>query len=199
MQSRPIECRIPTSGVALWLRAAALACAMLCGAIGTAVSAAGTASAPSQATVLNPLSLVKTADLDFGNIITPSTAGTVVLVPTSSPSCSVTGGLVHSGACQPAAFYGYGTDGGMVSINRPNAPITISNGSQTMTIIPVTFDGDPNLTYVSGNPNGNGALRYRINSASGLFSFRIGGTLNVSAGQAPGVYTGTFSVSIHYQ
>jgi len=35
-------------------------------------------------------------------------------------------------------------------------------------------------------------------SAGGADTFTIGGTLNVSAGQAPVLYTGTFNVTVAY-
>jgi hypothetical protein len=42
-------------------------------------------------------------------------------------------------------------------------------------------------------------VRYRIDSPSGAFAFRVGGTLNVNPGQTVGVYTGSFAVQINYQ
>jgi hypothetical protein len=149
--------------------------------------------------ILTPLSIVKGADLDFGGIVRPSSAGTVILAPTPVPTCTTTGGLIRTGPCQPAAFYGYGSPNQVIRINQPNWPLVVSNGAQTMTITGRVLNGDPNLVHVSGNPNGNGSVRYRIVSANGLFSFRIGGTLNVAANQAYGVYTGTFSVTVDYQ
>lgn len=154
---------------------------------------------PADALILTPLVLVKGDDLIFGDIVRPAGAGTVILTPTPIASCATTGGLVRVGTCQAASFSGWGAADQVVRINLPNAPITISNGAQTMTISPRTFDGDPNLSHVSGNPNANGSVRYRIVSSDGTFSFRIGGTLNVGANQAPGQYTGTFTVTVAYQ
>ena len=52
----------------------------------------------------------------------------------------------------------------------------------------------------NGNGNGNGGgPRFEIASNSGIFTFRVGARLNVGANQAPGVYTGTFPVTVIYQ
>jgi Domain of unknown function (DUF4402) len=40
--------------------------------------------------------------------------------------------------------------------------------------------------------------RFRINSATGVFAFPVGATLDVAANQAPGKYTGTWSITLNY-
>lgn len=177
-------------------RLGAAICACIAASIG-APAAADTAAAPAQVTLVTPLSLVKTADMVFGDIVMPGAAGTVVLSPASG--CTTTGGLIRTGACQAAAFTGSGSANQVVRVNLPNFPITISNGSQTMSISNRTFDPGSDLTLVSGNPNSNGVVRYRIIPASGTFTFRIGGTLQVNANQPAGTYTGSFSVTLDYQ
>ena len=179
------------------LVATALALAVCFGA--SAVHAQSTDTATSEALILTPLSIVKGADLDFGGIVRPAGAGTVILTPTPVTTCTTTGGLIRTGTCQAAAFYGYGAPNQIIRLNQPNWPLIVSNGAQTMSITGRTLDGDPNLVHVSGNPNGNGSVRYRIVSVDGLFSFRIGGTLSVAANQALGLYSGTFSVTVDYQ
>src|SRR5690242_9276230 len=104
MLPRPAMTSLP--GIRAWLRLAATFCA--CAIAGTAVpAAAGTVASQTQASIVTPLSLVKTADMNFGNIAMPGAPGTVVLAPAST--CTTTGGLVHTGACQAAAFAGSGT------------------------------------------------------------------------------------------
>jgi hypothetical protein len=180
-------------------RAGAILCAMLFGASPSVAWAGLVATAPSEAVVVTPLSLVKESDMDFGKIIQPTAPGTVVLTPTVTPTCTVTGGLIRTSTCQAAQFWGLGSVDRIVNINRPNSPLTISNGAQTMNITNITIDTGTDLTYVSGNLSGNGVVRYKIAAPGGLFGFRLGGTLNVAANQAPGLYTATFQVSIQYQ
>lgn len=199
MWSRSVVSRLLAGRTARWLRRSALVCLPAATAIATPACAKVAANVSSRALIIEPLSLVKNQDLDFGKIASPAATGTIVLIPTPVASCSTTNGIVRTGTCRAAEFYGYGTSGRLVNINRPNAPIVISNGSQTMNITNVTLNGSPDLAYVSGNINGNGVLRYRIASLSGAFSFRIGGTLQVNAGQQAGTYSGTFQVTIMYQ
>lgn len=149
-----------------------------------------------QVGVIAPLSITKLADLDFGDII-PSTGGTVVLSPTVSPTCAVTGAVLQSGICQPASFGGVGAAGQRVRVRRPigNA-ITLTGPGADMTISDITINGDPTLTPVRSNVNWE---RYLIASADGTFVFRVGGTLTINANQAPGLYSGTFDIRIDYQ
>ena len=42
-------------------------------------------------------------------------------------------------------------------------------------------------------------LRFRIRGAGGVFRFLLGATLTVGANQAPGIYTGNYTVILEYQ
>ena len=72
--------------------------------IGFAASsnAQSTASASASATIISPISITKTVDLDFGNVIASGAAGTVVVTPagtrsaTGGASLPVTPGTVTS-------------------------------------------------------------------------------------------------------
>lgn len=160
-------------------------------------------AAPSQAVVVTPLSLINAGSLDFGQVLSPVGAGTVVLTPTSTPICTATGGIIHSGACNAAVFWGLGSHNQVVRLRFPNGrTATLTNQAdptRTMAVTNLTFDGSPSLTYVNGNLASNGFVRHRIADATGIFSFRVGGTLNVARGQVAGRYVGSFVVTIDYQ
>lgn len=180
----------------LGLAAVTASALLLCAAPATAQTVA---QATAEATILEPLTLVNTADMNFGTISSVAGGGTIVMTPSASPSCAPTGGLVHTSVCQPAVFEGLGTPGRNVMLQKP-ASITLTGpGGATMAITSVNLGTAPDLTYVSGNPSSNGFVRYRIDSPSGAFAFRVGGTLNVNPGQTTGVYTGSFTVQINYQ
>jgi len=145
--------------------------------------------------IFGDLSITKVADMDFGNIAGPL-AGTVVMTATASPSCTASTGLVHSGACQPARFGGAGESGRIVRIKQPPGNIiTLTGPGAAMTIDNLVLNGSPGLSLIQAT---SGFSRFRIDSPSGVFDFRLGGTLHVGANQAPGVYTGTFEVTIQY-
>ncbi|EAQ28805.1 hypothetical protein NAP1_14438 [Erythrobacter sp. NAP1] len=176
----------------------AAACGLLAAAMAlpTAAHAQSSDSYDARAAVIEPLSITKLSDLDFGDMVV-TTGGTVVLTPTATATCSTTGGVIHSAECVPATFAGLGQSGQRVRVRRPNGrTITLTGPGTDMTVTNITIDGDPDLVPVRSNPNWE---RYTIGSADGTFIFRVGGTLNVNAGQLPGVYTGTFDIRLDYQ
>lgn len=149
-----------------------------------------------QASLIEPLTITKLEDLDFGDLVV-TTGGTVVLNPTVSPTCTTTGGVIHSAECQPAEFGGSAQTGQRVRVRRPVTRTIILTGPGTdMTVTDITIDGNPDLVRVQSNPNWE---RFLITALDGTFIFRVGGTLNVNPAQAPGVYTGTFDIRLDYQ
>lgn len=165
-------------------------------AVGAPAHAQSSGTYDSMAALVEPLTITKLDDLDFGDLVV-TTGGTVVLTPTASPTCTTTGGVVHSAECQPAVFGGSGQTGQRIRIRRPvGRTITLTGPGADMTVTDITIDGDPDLIPVSSNPNWE---RYTIGAADGTFVFRVGGTLNVNAGQLPGLYTGMFDIRLDYQ
>ena len=146
--------------------------------------------------LIEPLTITKLDDLDFGDLVV-TTGGTVVLTPTATATCVTTGGVIHSAECVPARFGGSGQTGQRVRVRRPiGNTITLTGPGTDMTVTDITINGDPDLIPAQSNPNWE---RYTIGSADGTFILRVGGTLNVNAGQLPGVYTGTFDIRLDYQ
>jgi hypothetical protein len=133
-----------------------------------------TATASTSATIITPIAITKTVDMNFGNVaVSPTIAGTVVLVPAGTRS--KTGGVtlpVTAGTVTAAKFNVTGQTGATYSITLPPADITLSNGTQTMTV--GTFTSTPVAT---------GTL------TGGTEEISVGATLNVAAGQASGLYT----------
>lgn len=159
------------------------------------VMAQATQSVDARATLLGELTLVKSEDLDFGGIA-GTVAGTVAMTASASPACTASAGLAHSGDCQPATFVGKGQNGRIVRIKKPPADrIILSGPGADMTITGLVLDGSPELIAMQQTP---GFSRFRINSATGFFTFRLGGRLNVGANQLGGLYTGTFNIDINY-
>ncbi|BAX80063.1 DUF4402 domain-containing protein [Labilibaculum antarcticum] len=150
-------------------------------------SAAATASA----TIVQPISILQTDDMNFGNVAVQSTAGTVILSP--SAVRSTTGGVtiptVGSGAEQAAAFTVTGEGAYTYVITLPTADYTISDGAENnMTVNAFTCNG------VDTEGVWTGTL------ASGTFALTVGATLNVDASQLAGVYTNEtgFEVTVNY-
>lgn len=170
-----------------------LACAALIAQPATAQTIVANAGA--QAVIVEPLALVKIADLNFGRMAARPTAGTVTVNPNTG-ACTVTGPILHVGGCHFAEFGGQGVRRMRVRIQLPTTITLTGPGGATMTVSALTLGLAPDLTQLPGSP---GNPRYEIASNSGIFVFRVGARLNVGANQAPGVYTGTFNVTVQYQ
>ncbi len=144
------------------------------------------ATSTSTGTIIAPISIQKTIDMNFGNVaVHPTNPGTVVLVPAGTRAA--TGGVTlpaSAGTVSAANFTVTGATGYTYSITLPSAATTVtSSGSNTMTVDAFT-----------SNPSPTGVL------TGGAQTLTVGATLNVAAGQAAGVYvSGTpFTVTVNY-
>lgn len=173
------------------LRGIAACALMMVPAVAAPAYAQQTAQAQSEAIVLRPLSFFKVNDLNFGDIIPSNVAGTVTLEPDGSRSR--TGGVTLAGnGGEPARFAGLG------SLNRE---VNISLGSNTIWLNGPgvrmrarTFEiGSTPTAVLSTSPT-----RFRITSPLGNYNFPVGATLEVGANQAPGDYSGTFTITLNY-
>ena len=154
-------------------------------------TAAPTAAAPvaapepavGRARIHWPATLRRLQDLHFA-YLSVTAAGTAVINP-NTDVMTTTGGVVHiAGLPYAALFEGVAPSRGVVIVRIPTAPITLTRvgGSETMTVSNWTLSGNSRRTVVAQEP----------------FSFKVGGTLYVSAGQAEGYYVGNFTVDIQY-
>lgn len=149
----------------------------------SAHAAAVSANSTGKATILNSLSVVRQADLDFGELVVNGT-GTAVMNPVSGAT-TTTGTITPTGVPgHPAQFTATGSRNSVVIIHVPTSPVTLTRvgGTETMTVSNWTLDGPVNR-------------KIPLNSA---FNFSVGGTLNIAAGQVEGTYSGTFAVQVQY-
>ena len=129
-------------------------------------------------TLLAPISISSSGDMDFGTMVTTGTAGTVTVTPAGARS-SVNVDL-FGGTPAAASFDVTGASGANYSITLPSSA-TLSSGGNTMTIDTFTDDAGATPTLSGGSD-----------------TFNVGATLNVGATQAAGTYSGTFSVTVNY-
>ncbi|MDA6070861.1 DUF4402 domain-containing protein [Flavobacterium sp. AC] len=149
----------------------------------SSVFAQATATATASATIVTPISITNASDMNFGNIATDGTVGTVVLAPDNSRT--ITGGVTlpaASGTVTAAAFTVSGSDSYTYAITLPSSVI-IASGTDQMTV--------DNFT---STPATIGTL------SSGSETITIGATLNLVASQAEGSYTSAapFAVTVNY-
>jgi hypothetical protein len=143
-----------------------------------------TANANIAVTVVTPISIAKTLDVNFGNVSVSGTAGTVILTPTGTRTA--TGGVtlpVTTGTLTAATFTISGQGTYTYAITLPSTPVTITNGGNVMTINNFTSSTLATGTLTAGSQ-----------------TLRVGATLNISGNQPAGTYVSPtpFSVTVNY-
>lgn len=159
----------------------ATACACL---LGTATAAeAATQTGTGRVITLRPLSIVKLRDLEFGQLISGTTAGTVIINPTTDVRTTTGGVTAAGGAPQAAQFYTYATGNQTLQVTRGPLPVlNRAGGGATMNVTRLTLNG-PVLRFIG---------------PAGLLDLRVGGTLAVGANQLAGSYVGNFDITVTY-
>lgn len=143
--------------------------------------AANSADASASASIVSAMTLTKSSDLKFGNIIASGSAGTVVI-----------------GAGADTAAYNNGASAAVTAgtIARAKFDVTGGAGSATTTLSlsasQITLTSGANSMTVDLVKTADQAL------SSGAATYYVGGTLNVGANQAVGNYTGTFTATVQY-
>ena len=147
--------------------------------------AQASATASSSVSIVTPISIAKTLDMNFGNIAASGTAGTVILAPAGTRA--KTGGVTLPamvGTVSAATFTISGQASYTYSITLPGSAITLASGGNNMSAS--TFTSTPTPT---------GTL-----SAGGTQTLTVGATLSVGANQVAGTYTTAtpFTVTVNY-
>ena len=150
----------------------------------TASHAQATATASASANIITPISIVKTVNMNYGNVAVSATiAGTAILDPAGTRTTGGAGGVTlpaTTGTVSAASFTVSGQASYTYAITLPTS-CTISDGaSHNMTV--------DNFT---SSPSATGTL-----SASGTETLNVGATLNVAAAQAAGLYTNATGVPV---
>lgn len=170
--------------------------ALVCSSAATSASAQALATATATATIITPISIAKTADMNFGNLAVSALAGGTVTLEASAAAtrtASLGGGVSlpsTTGTVSAAQFDVTGTANFTYDIGLPLSA-TLTSGANAMTI-----ENFVTSLATVGNPAGTAGTL----DGSGQQSFYVGADLLVDAAQAPGVYvTGTpFFVSVNY-
>jgi hypothetical protein len=142
------------------------------------------ATATASANIIQPLQIAKTADLAFGNIASGTADGTVVIAVDGSRTS--TGGvtLIEAGNVSNAASFditGYA-----------DASFTI----EVPASIVIETEGGADQMTVNNFVSSLGADS--VLDVNGEATLEVGATLNVSAQQAAGLYSGSFDVIVAY-
>ena len=144
-----------------------------------------TESNDANAQILGAIALTVGDPLEFGGIV-PGTGGTVEISTAGVRNLTNVTGVTASVTPTAASYTVTGTGLVPYTITIPTASFDITNttgsGGETMAITSMTCSGGLSHTF----------------DASGDDAFTVGGTLTVANAQVPGVYTGTFDVTVEY-
>lgn len=158
----------------------------LCVGFSSTASAQVTASAPTHATVVAPISIALDTDMNFGNVAVSSTAGTVILAPDSGRTKTLGATLPATPGTVTAAQFTVGGEAGYTYIiSLPTTDFTITKATTLETMIVNAFTSTPDAT---------GTL------TSGSEIILVGATLNVGVDQVAGLYENAtgFDVTVNY-
>ena len=169
----------------LYLAAAAATFAAATPAV--AASASASANALAKGTVVQPLTLAKNQDLDFGTVVGSAASGNVV-INADTGGRTVGGGVtgVPSFPGNRGLFTGVGTAGQTVllSLTTPTVLVSQSNPLDTITVTSMGLDS-------------GGATR--VIGASGIFQVGVGGDFAIAANQPAALYQASFTLTADYQ
>ena len=146
--------------------------------------AQASATASASATIITPISISKTVDMNFGNIaVAASTSGTVILSTSSSRTTGGSGGVTlpsTTGTVASAQFTVSGQVSYTYAITLPTSATLSDGNSHTMTV-----------SSFNSNPSSTGTL-----SSGGTQTLYVGATIGVGAAQAAGTYTNSTGVPV---
>ena len=137
------------------------------------------------------------ADLDFGRVISPNAAGTVRLSPGATATCTPSAQIIRTSTCRAARFEGQVTVAYLLQVTGPagNAITLTGPGGKTMQVRNFTFAAGPGTLDLGTTILGR---RFLVTDLGGNFVIYAGATLDVAALQEPGIYNGTFEISLNY-
>ena len=146
----------------------------------TAASAASV-TANASANVITPLVISETSGMNFGDVSVGTIGGTVVL--DAGGGRSVTGDAeAVLGGTEAAGSYSLTGEGAKAYTITFPVNATILSGGNSMIV--------DNFTH-------NAGATPALTGGSGAFN--VGATLNIGPGQAPGLYSGTYTLTVNYQ
>ncbi|MEO7786557.1 MAG: DUF4402 domain-containing protein [Sphingomicrobium sp.] len=161
------------------LAAATAAFTAPAGAAPTAPVAAAT-PATATAQIVDPLTLTKTSDLNFGTLVKSSMTGPNLVSISEAGLVTCPGELLCGGTTNAAAFDVVGSPAQIVKVYVASSTLTNPGGS-TLTFTPTAASSSP-LTL----------------SVAGAASFKVGGSITVVPTTAPGIYVGNMDVTVDY-
>jgi len=156
------------------------------------LNAQATENTTAAANIVTPIAISETSSLHFGTMaVLAGTGGTCVL--STQGVRTQTGGVNLSAQTPSASNAAYDVSGAVNTTYAITLPASITVTETLLGTATMNINNLLARTVSAGSDGLTGTL-----SAGGTDSFTVGGTLNVAAGQATGLYTGSFDVTVAY-
>ncbi len=136
---------------------------------------------PTSARMMRPIVLTARQDLDFGQILLPTTAGTHTVSISMAGVRSCGTGLSCSGVARQAVFNLVGSNNQAIRVTAVATPMVNAAGA-SIVMTPIA----PASVTLS-------------NAGNGGQDFGVGGSISVTSATADGVYSGSLEVTVDYQ
>lgn len=149
------------------------------------LSGSAAVTVPITLTVLRPITVSQTTQMDFGVLEKLSGPAVVRLAAANGARTLVSGTGVNIVANPP------GSAGVFAITGSPNQSLTVSlPNSATLT--------GPGTAMTVNNFNAVSGAEHHTIPANGNLTLRVGADLNVNATQTAGVYSGTYQITVNY-
>ena len=164
---------------------AAVAATLVAATPAVAATATRSATAEARGVVLQPLTLTKVTDLDFGTVAGSNIAGNVTVDADSGVRTAGGGVIAAPSTFSRGRFDGLGQAGQTVglTLTPPTGNVLVS-GSNTVAVNSMSLDA-------------GGATR--VIGSGGNFTVYIGGDFGIAANQPNGTYSALFTLTADYQ
>lgn len=143
----------------------------------TPIAYAASGSGRVSATITQAIVVTEAIPMSFADVAPPASGGAIVL--TAAGKISASAGFVLRGTPMPGTFDAHGL---------PNHPTSVSLSSGSL----VTGPG-PAMRLGAFTDNAARAF-----DGTARMSFAVGATLIVNPNQTPGLYTGTYAVTVNF-
>lgn len=145
-----------------------------------------TATASTTATLITPIAIEKTTDMNFGTVGTSGTAGTIALDYANGVLPGGGATSISTSAIKTAVFHVTGANDESIGITIPTSPITLTatGGSANVTVSDFAVEGGTTQNL----------------SSSGALDLKVKAILNLPASANAGVYSNAtgLSVTVNY-
>jgi Domain of unknown function (DUF4402) len=161
-------------------------------AVGTTSGTTSTSTGKLVGTIFNPIGVTSTANMTFGQILTPASGtATYTLSPAGTLTASGGGAAWIKGTVTPkaAAFKVTGEGAQAFQLTVPSN-FTMAGPGGSLTVTTTTSFGGSGTMTTQSFLGSIGTL--------GSYPFQVGGLLPVAAGTSSGTYTGVLQVSVSY-